>query len=283
MYRSQQVVSRQIANLERELGFSLFERTTKRVALTSQAEALFPAWKSALKEIDRSVKEAVKQGARRKNTLRIGIVDAYKALSIAKRGFAGYLDIYKEKDNVVILEHHALSAGRLADMLIWDDIDIIIVMASELEGIDVRDIEIRILQKLEEYIIFSKRHPFAQKSDITTEDLSGETLLLLSHEFSHAAEAFILKILKDKGVTPGEIQYVDTINSLELTLYSGKGFTVAPDMFFENAGGYLVFRHFPMEEKREEALVAAWSKKNKNLRIYEFADYLANLLENSVG
>jgi DNA-binding transcriptional LysR family regulator len=274
LYSSQQVVSRQIANLERELDFRLFYRSTKYVALTPEAEALLPMWKKAIAQIDGSVDDAKKLAREKNSTLKIGIVDAHEAISFSKKSFLEYLESYSEKIQRVTFEHQVMSAGQLIDLLSCGDIDVIIVLASELFESDVQGIEVRLLMPLEEYIVFSKRHSFAQKSKITSNDLSEATLLLPSHAFSHIAKKFILNALKAKRVTPKEIKYYDTIDDMELSLYAGKGFAITPDIFFENAGGNLIFRRFSMPKGKEEALAAAWSKKNENRRIYDLVEYL---------
>ncbi|MDR1796108.1 MAG: LysR family transcriptional regulator [Clostridiales Family XIII bacterium] len=274
LYSSQQVVSRQIANLEKELGFRLFERTTKRVALTPQGEALLPAWEKALREIDGAVAKAEAQAQDKKNTLRVGIVDTVKAISIAKKAFIDYLESYGGKQQKVVIEHQTLPAGQLTDLLLWGDIDVIVVLSSELSEQKIEGMEVQVLKTLEEYIVFSKRHPFAQKSRITPKDMNSETLILPSGAFSHVSNVYILGALKAKKIAPDKVRFVDTIDSMELALYAGKGYAIAPDIFFENAGNSLRFRRFSMPADKQEALVAAWSKKNKSKRIREFIEYL---------
>jgi DNA-binding transcriptional LysR family regulator len=274
LYRSQQVVSRQIANLEKELGFRLFCRSTKHVALTQEAEILLPEWKKAVAGIDGSIEDAKKLVFEKNNTLKIGIVDAHKAISFSKRSFIEYLGAYSEKVQKVTFEHQVMSAGELTDLLLCGDIDLIIVLASELFESDTPGIEVRVLMPLEEYIVFSKRHPFAMKSKIAANDLSEATLLLPSSAFSHIAKKFILNALKAKQVTPKEIKYYDTIDDMELSLYEGKGFAITPDIFFENTDGNLVFQRFSMPKGKEEALAAAWSKKNESRRVLDLIEYL---------
>jgi len=278
LYSSQQVVSRQIANVERELGFRLFERTTKHVALTPRGKDLFPVWKESVQKIDASVEAAKAKAAKKKNTLRVGVVNTHKTVSFIKRVFMEFLDADGGKNRKYVLEHHTLSAGRLTDLLIWNDIDLIFVLSSELAALSEsnrRGIETHVLLALDEYIVFSKKHPFAHKSKITPKDLSNAVLLLPSNEFSHVSEHYIMNALKARKAVPKEILYFDTIDNLEFALYSGEAFALTPEVFFENADANLIFRRFKMPEGEEEALVAAWSKKNKSRRIVEFVEYLS--------
>ncbi|MHB8132408.1 MAG: LysR family transcriptional regulator, partial [Mobilitalea sp.] len=73
LYVSQQVVSKQIITLEKELDIKLLERTTKQVALTQGGKILYETWKELLFKNDAAIKSAIEISKRKYEKIRIGV------------------------------------------------------------------------------------------------------------------------------------------------------------------------------------------------------------------
>jgi DNA-binding transcriptional LysR family regulator len=73
LFLAQQALSSQVQQLEGRLGVKLFERTTRKVALTEAGERLLPRARAALEALDAAVAEldALKRAER--TTLRVGL------------------------------------------------------------------------------------------------------------------------------------------------------------------------------------------------------------------
>lgn len=74
LYLAQQSLSKQIADLEGEIGTPLFERTSRKVELTAAGEAFLVAAREALARFDRGVEEARGIGRQRRAILRVGFI-----------------------------------------------------------------------------------------------------------------------------------------------------------------------------------------------------------------
>jgi DNA-binding transcriptional LysR family regulator len=72
LFIAQQSLSRQIRDLEEEIGAALFYRTTRSVELTPAGEALLVGVRSALASLDAGIEEARRHGAGGVGHLRIG-------------------------------------------------------------------------------------------------------------------------------------------------------------------------------------------------------------------
>lgn len=72
LYISQQGISRSIAELERDVGVALLERTTRNVALTEAGEEFLPATRRALVELDAGVEAARRVQRRQLGVLKMG-------------------------------------------------------------------------------------------------------------------------------------------------------------------------------------------------------------------
>src|SRR5579862_574951 len=73
LHLAQQALSSQVRQLERRLGVELFERTTRKVALTEAGERLLPHAKEALAALDSGVGELAAAARARRATLRVGL------------------------------------------------------------------------------------------------------------------------------------------------------------------------------------------------------------------
>ncbi|WP_431896420.1 LysR family transcriptional regulator [Nonomuraea sp. bgisy101] len=78
----QSALSHQIARLERELGAKLFERTSRRVRLTSAGEAFLPAARQALDAAERARAEVAAAAGEIRGRLAIGAIPTVVAVDL---------------------------------------------------------------------------------------------------------------------------------------------------------------------------------------------------------
>jgi DNA-binding transcriptional LysR family regulator len=76
------VVSQQIARLERDLGTSLFVRTTRRVELTDTGRVLYERAVGVLQDAQDAIAETAQANSRPQGTLRIAAPNAYGTIMI---------------------------------------------------------------------------------------------------------------------------------------------------------------------------------------------------------
>jgi DNA-binding transcriptional LysR family regulator len=74
LFVAQQALSKQVADLEQELGTPLFERTSRKVELTPAGEAFLAMAREVLARFDRGVAEARHLGRGGHATLRVGFI-----------------------------------------------------------------------------------------------------------------------------------------------------------------------------------------------------------------
>ncbi|GGK83584.1 LysR family transcriptional regulator [Planomonospora parontospora subsp. parontospora] len=78
----QSALSHQIARLERELGARLFERTSRRVRLTSAGEAFLPAARQALEAAERARAEVAAAAGEIRGRLAVGAIPTVTAVDL---------------------------------------------------------------------------------------------------------------------------------------------------------------------------------------------------------
>lgn len=117
LFMAQQPLSRQVQRLEAECGVKLFERTTRRVALTAAGEAFLEEVRRTLAALDRAVKTARRAANEEVGTLRLGYTATalYNVLPEAVRAF-------REQYPEVQLELTEMSSAGLERALLAKDI-----------------------------------------------------------------------------------------------------------------------------------------------------------------
>src|SRR3954470_10252384 len=73
LFIAQQALSSQVQQLETRLGVKLFERTTRRVALTPAGERLLPSAREALAALDAGIGELAALRRSERAALRVGL------------------------------------------------------------------------------------------------------------------------------------------------------------------------------------------------------------------
>lgn len=266
LYISQQVVSRQIANLEKELDLTLLERTTKRVRLTKEGQILFDTWQQLLTASDAAIARATNLHARQQRRLRVGIADVNSLMGPVRRGIERFIEEYPE----VELEYSIYTFRRLRDMLRGDEVDVILTLSTEVR--DIVPIRMARLMDLRLSIILSKRHPLAGAEALSIKDLAGESLYFFSPAFSFDADQNLRGIFRKEGIPFENVTYFDSVRSLELALLAGRGITITFDIFLQENAENLIFhditRHVPPED---QSAVAAWQDE-QNKTIPKFID-----------
>lgn len=266
LYVSQQAVSNQIRNLEKEIGVPLFSRTTKQVILTEGGKMLYDEWKELLRRSDESVETARQTYGRSRKKIRIGIAEVSGIIDVISRALANYSDSFPE----VEFETEIRPFIKLEELLQKKEADVIVTLASELSKYE-SSYQTRPFFDLELGIALSSRHPLAGKTDLSIADLREETIYMLSSTYSSEAEELIVAHCRAEGFSPKEIKFFHNIDSMEVALHTGKGVSIGYRIFFRNADHQLKF--FPIRGFIHQQLVAAWRKDNRNDMRYLF-DYV---------
>lgn len=132
---SNRLTSKYVAELERKLGTRLLQRTTRKVGLTPEGEALLAKAPRLLEELDSLLGEFGADGGMLRGTLRIsapvtfgetrlaGLIDrfsrAHRGLKIDLRLSDGFVDLASEGIDLAfrigVLEHHSLRQRKLGE------------------------------------------------------------------------------------------------------------------------------------------------------------------------
>ncbi len=164
----QSAVSATIRGLERELGTPLFERTTRRVALTDAGRALLPEARAIL-EASRLAVDAVDQvkgGVR--GTVSIGIMQATASQAVSvPRLIAGFQD---EHPLVTVTVRHVGGSANIAEHVRDGQLDLgILSLPGEYAGVQLTE-----LGREPMLLACAPGHPLAQRDRVSIAELVDE-------------------------------------------------------------------------------------------------------------
>ncbi len=176
LYMSQQAVTKQIASLEQELGFKLFNRSTRSVVLTPAGRLLRDDFSILQRQMDASIKKAKNLAGVKQSSVTVGFLSLLSQQSVivpvAERLFQAFPDVYFELRLLDFVElRNQLLDGRLDlcvttsnDWALWPDVKVEVLLSKPFE------------------VVFSTSHPLAACQPFDIECLREHTQLTLPRD-----------------------------------------------------------------------------------------------------
>ena len=253
LFVSQQVVSRQIQLLEKDLGFLLFERNNKTFMLTDSGKLLYSLWSRHLKETEQTVNEALLLN-HKKRCIRVGILEISNVIDM----ILPKIKLLNERFPNISWDYYLGNFAEIEHAVDTSSIDLAVTLSTELSKKHPKDQEL-FLQPLKLGIFVGSSHPLYHQESLSIKELEEETFFLFSEDISYDATNKVLTDCKQHGYYPKNIKYFSNINQMEFALLSGKGIFIGYDIFFRSAGINLKkFPLQPLETLEESDLIVAW-------------------------
>jgi len=171
LYVSQPAISRQISQLEKELGVRLFKRNNQRTELTEVGKLYFDLFRRYKADLMNTKIEAAQLLGRTKGMLRIGFLEGWDLFNIIPHVIERFKRLYPESDVVI----NCCGVKELTSSLLTDSMDLVVTMKNSTQGFiefdctDVADIG--------KILLFSRNHKLAGKEGITLRDFRNDTFI----------------------------------------------------------------------------------------------------------
>ena len=267
LFVSQPALSQQIRNLEKELGYRVFHRTSKGLELTEKGNVFYQKAQEMLKDWNR-FKEEVISGTEHKK-LKIGLgARVYSNRLFPK--IARYFERHPELEVTFYTE-----AGLDAYAAIKDgSLDMALDRMPENEiGMEKCVCFAKELIREKQCILMAPDHPLEQKKNASIMDCREYTMLT---GLEHSVEDRLLrKTYGEQNITWKRVIRSDSIDTVMKMVKSGSGIAIGPKSFAEYYGVTAV----PLVPARQDSLYFACLKsKKKEPEIREFQRYLTTLV-----
>ncbi len=271
LYMSRQAVSKQIAQLEKELDTKLFIRTTAKVEVTP-AGALFATYfRNTLKEWEKVRYLAKATELKQQNTVRIGTPFD---MEVGEKIFQAVKKCQNEGLELQ-LQWECAEAGELVQRLMEEKLDVVISFERSMEEIEhAREmLDMQFYTRISANLTVSKRNPRYSK-DAVPADFEEEACYVVKEMFSeNATVGEFQKDWKKYGLTIRDVRIAPNRDSMKTMVELGAGFTICTDLdsFARKQG----IANVPLNRKLE--LYTIWRKKESSTPVLAFLDELNQL------
>ena len=212
-----QAVSQLVAELESLLSFRLFERTTRRVSLSSAGRDFLPSAETMLRHV-----HAVESAADDVRNRAAGLVRIGAPLVLASTAVPAAIKAFHAQRPKVVVRVRDISVDGLVDAVAAGDVDLA-VGPDRPTGPDV------IAQALFDspWVLWcSPEHPLARRRTLKWSDVQGHALVAAGRDHERSVAQMRLNVPDDARVTPVDV--VDNISTALGIAVQGLAATLAP-------------------------------------------------------
>lgn len=218
-YVSQPAVSKQISALEEELGVSLFERGYKSTKLTAAGHTFASFFKKQKEDMELLAKDARESGKNDALSLRIGCGSGWQMADVLPE----IIRRLKTREGDVRFWLESYEFNQIAPALNDGDIDLGITLHGAV--VKLPSLEERILIKIPQMILYSPKHPLAEKEELKPEDFKNELFLVPRSNRSAYIIDLVNGFCEPYGFTP-QIHEVKNTESMFINVLGGTGVAI---------------------------------------------------------
>jgi LysR family transcriptional regulator, benzoate and cis,cis-muconate-responsive activator of ben and cat genes len=220
LHISQPPLTRQIQQLEREMGLALFARTTRGVSLTAAGTVFFEEAKKMIELADRAVEKSKLADKGQMGRLDIGIFGSSTWNVIPKLVSAlrvSHPNIVISLQNTTKFQQIEAVRERRMDIgfnRVFPEIPDLVVETVFEEGL---------------CVAMHKDHPLARRRFIAVKDLADEPIILFPNNVRPSFGDLIVAIYRNAGLTPNVVQDVEDVVTAIALVSSGMGLSIVPE------------------------------------------------------
>jgi DNA-binding transcriptional LysR family regulator len=252
LHVSQPALSRQIRDLEDELGFLLLERSAKSVRLTGAGRAFLIEARAVLQRAEDAVKAARSIATGGSGELHVGY-----APSLTARILPPALRAFQAELPGVRVKLHDFSTEEMLTGLRDGELQIAFVV--RLVPALLRGLRFEELARDSICLAVAPKHPLAGRRTVSLKEVAAEPLITYSRKDYPDAHENLIAMLAAIKAKPRIVEEHDSVSSLIAAVEAGNGVALAPQSLTCTAGPRL--KLIPISPAPEPLIVGvAWSK-----------------------
>lgn len=256
LHIAQPPLSRQIQELEEEIGAKLFHRTRRKVELTNAGKVFQNKAYQILEQVEQARISTRLSSTGRQGEFRIGFTGAVQDLIPTMQEYR------KRYPQVGILLKH-MSTAEQVDALNENRIDIGLVS----QPVNSNKIQVVPIKKMDFVAAFPEQHPLAAKHPLYLHDLANETFIMTTKSVGALYHDTFMNVFEKAGFTPKITIQADNLHTVLALVTAGMGVTLTPSPFQEVSG--MIRRK--LEDVHQTIIGSlAWRKDNQSEILNEF-------------
>ena len=275
LYIAQPALSQQIAELEKQLGVTLFERTSRSVSLTPAGEILKEACPEILNKINSVQQQLLSAQAGLRGSLTIGFLSAFQYVlpEVVKK----YRECYPDVEVNMVFG----TPKETYDTLRSQNADIIFTVAHENIGMEDNGIAQRTFWREPLSLLVRKDHPFALSGGRDYSLLRDDTLCIINDETVPGFRNLVQSVCVDAGIPITKATTSSTWESIAVQVEAGLAVSL-----FSAGHADAICSNYPNQVAipiREDCMIycAKWNPNSKNAVLPLFLDVVESTLNNA--
>jgi LysR family transcriptional regulator for metE and metH len=212
LFLTQSALSRQLADLEKRLGVTLFQRSGRRMVLTPAGERLMESGRDILGAVARAEQEAKEAAGSAEAVLRFA-TECYTCY----HWLPSTLIEYRRRFPTVEPRIVAAATRRPLQALLRGQLDVAIVSSRVRD----RRISVTPLFKDEFAAVVAPDHPWAKREFVTAKDFADQNVLL--YNLARSESTLLSEVLDPAGVVPRRISRIELTEAILELVRAGLG------------------------------------------------------------
>jgi DNA-binding transcriptional LysR family regulator len=216
LYVSQPAISKQISQLEKELGFRLFTRSNKKTELTEAGKLFYDLFSRYKADLIKTRIEAEHLMGSKSGLIRVGFLEGWDLSDI----IPPMTEKYKEKHPHSEIVINCCGVKELSTLLLTDGLDIVVTQHNSVEkasGFTISDIA-----DIGKILVYSKNHPLAFNKDLTLRDFCEDTFLAPWEIVDKMVLDALTSYTEPYGFTP-KVRFVRNLESMITSVRNNMG------------------------------------------------------------
>ena len=262
LHVSQPGISRQIRDLEDEIGFPLFERSAKSVRLTAAGKVFLTGANEALQQVEAVVKKARTVAGGTTGEINVGY-----APSLTVQILPPILRTFQEQFPQVRVALHDLSSDEMLAQLAGEKLQVALTVPPL--GKLLRGLAVKELARYATVVAVAPSHPLAKLKAITLKQVASEPLIGLSRKDYPEYHVEMNRLFATVGSRPPSAEEHEGGTSIIAAVEAGRGVALVPSSLACIVGTRV--KLLPLKPALPPIPVAAvWLKENESELVKRF-------------
>ena len=254
LFITQPTLSRSIVALEEELGFPLFERTSRVVHLTNAGQVFYKECDNIMDALNHGIEQARLASEWTSGTIRVGLPNN----SFSQRVIDILLELKKEYPGID-LQIVMRRPTELVNALDNDQVDIIIASGKPRSA----NICSLLFENSVDCVVLPVSHPLSDRKTIAMQELQNEKFILTSRTTSLVGYENVFLLASQAGFIPDVVHLARTVNEIITLVSLNVGISILyEDHKIEKATGV---RFIPLQERHMFSRYLMWKKDGNKL------------------
>jgi DNA-binding transcriptional LysR family regulator len=267
LHLTQPAITKNITKLEHELGFKLFERSTRKIEVTKAGSYLYKEWKNQVSQLQKSYKEAFLIANKDINKLNIAITSTTNPGTY----FWEIKNRFIEKYPDVELNIESDSMDVLCEKLISEQYDIIFVPHFERYTLDEAKMPWKWAAKSNCIVIVPKGNRLWERKFLTMEDIKDETFVELDPDIRPDYQRDLNELFERYGYKPKIGKIYKNAYSLRLVYNMTDGLLLTDRYMDFNES--ISIKKIPLKD-HYNGIICSWNPKIRTPYTLKFIDSL---------